>query len=71
MYGGTILRACAAVQCFESSTGPVAVAVEAPYYTLWNRQFLLARTSSTTCLTAVTTDSGDSAMSWCASTITC
>ena len=33
--------------------------------------YFLLRTSSTTCRTAVTMESGDSAMSWCASTITC
>ena len=32
---------------------------------------LFARTSSTTCLTAVTMESGDSAMLWSAFTITC
>src|SRR5262249_679417 len=33
--------------------------------------YFLGRISSTPCRTAVTTESGDSLMSWCASTTTC
>src|SRR5580704_176046 len=56
--------ALASLLLARAHPGPVSARVV-------TRQFLFARTSSTTCRTAVTMESGDSAMPWSASTMTC